>query len=136
LEGGKDDDDIRGGEGDDEIDCGEGEDIVDGGAGEDELEGGKGADRFVCNKTDKIMDYNSLENDIIVGKCEYEDKGLVPKPLPDKSPLFPSSQNPASPDNNFNRFASKNLVVPDNKEPSFEKFISNFIDMDIPNLLW
>lgn len=112
---------------------------MDGGAGKDELQGGKGADRFVCNTTDKIIDYNSLENDIIVGKCEYEDQGLIskpiPKPIPDKDPLFPSSQIPASQDHNFNSFAAKNSVVPDNKESSFEKLISNFIDIDIPNLL-
>ncbi len=135
LRGGEDDDDIRGGEDDDEIDGGEGEDSVDGGGGEDELKGGKGADRFVCDTTDKIIDYNSLENDIIVGKCVYEDKGLISKPIPDKDPLFPSSQIPASQDNNFNSFASKNSIVADSKESSFEKLISNFIDIDIPNLL-
>ncbi len=132
-------DNLLGQEGNDEIDGGEGEDLVDGGAGKDELKGGKGADRFVCNTTDKIIDYNSLENDIIVGKCEYEDQGLIskpiPKPIPDKDPLFPSSQIPAIQDHNFNSFAAKNSVVPDNKESSFEKLISNFIDIDIPNLL-
>ena len=34
-------------------------------------------DLFVIQH-DKISDYNSLENDIIIGKCEYEDKGLIP----------------------------------------------------------
>ena len=135
ISGEKGSDNLQGQEGDDEIDGGEGEDVVDGGAGKDELQGGKGADRFVCNTTDKIIDYNSLENDIIVGKCKYEDKGLIPKPIPDEGPLFPSSQIPSSQGNNFDSFASTNPVVPDSKESSFEKFISNFIDIDIPNLL-
>ena len=127
-------DNLQGQEGNDEIDGGEGEELVDGGAGKDELKGGKGDDRFVWYTTDKIIDYNSLENDIIVGKCEYEDKGLIPKTIPDKDPLFPSSQISASQDHNFNSFASKNSVGPDNKESSFEKLISNIIDIDIPNL--
>ena len=36
----------------------------------------------------KISDYNSLENDRIVGQCEYEDKGLIPTPVSEKKPLF------------------------------------------------
>ena len=120
ISGGEGNDILQGQEGDDEIDGGEGEDIIDGGAGKDELEGGKGADRFVCDQTDKIIDYNSLENDMIVGKCKYEDKGLVPKPIPDKDPLFSDSQIP---------------VIPENKDLFFEKFISKFNDIDIPNVL-
>ena len=103
-------------------------------AGKDELKGGEGADRFVCDKTDKIIDYNSLENDIIVGKCKYEDKGLIPKPIPDKGPLFSNSQISDNRDNNF-KLSSKDSVVPDNKDSSFEKFISKLIDINIPNIL-
>ena len=39
----------------------------------------------MCDKEDKIVDYNSLENDKILGQCKYEDKGLIPpKPTPNK----------------------------------------------------
>ena len=30
----------------------------------------------------------TLENDKIIGKCKYEDKGLIPKPIPDKGLYF------------------------------------------------
>jgi hypothetical protein len=90
----------------------------------------------VCDKGDKIVDYNSLENDIIQGQCKYEDKGLTPpkptpnkeiskpslnkeisKPTPEKNPLFPSSSMPPSNDDN-----------------NFEKYISKFIDIHIPKI--
>ena len=129
-------DKLQGLEGDDEIDGGEGEDIIDGGQGGDELKGGKGADRFICDTTDKIIDYNSLEQDIINGQCEYEDKGLVPQqqqqPIPNQDPLFSNLQ---SQDNNIKSFANKNSLSADSKDLSFEKFISKFIDMDIIDFL-
>ena len=81
----------------------------------------------MCDKEDKIVDYNSLENDIIQGQCKYEDKGLTPpkptpnkeisKPTPEKNPLFPSSSMPPSNDDN-----------------NFEKYISKFIDIYIPKI--
>jgi Ca2+-binding RTX toxin-like protein len=101
LDGGDDNDEIRGGDGDDELDGGDGDDELDGGDGDDELKGGKGADLLVCDKDDKIIDYNSLENDIIQGYCKYEDKGLIPEPISKNEknlknietnpPLFPNS---------------------------------------------
>jgi RTX calcium-binding nonapeptide repeat (4 copies) len=101
INGGDGDDDLQGNEGDDKIDGGDGDDIMDGWDGEDDLKGGKGADRFMCDKADKIVDYNSLENDKILGHCKYEDKGLIPPaPIQDKSipkmtskkSLFPNSE--------------------------------------------
>ena len=102
IQGTELDDKLRGGDGDDQIDGGKGDDLMDGGKGEDKLKGGKGADRFLCDMADKIIDYNSLENDKIVGQCKYEDKGLIPaEPIPKKGkntknietnkPLFPNS---------------------------------------------
>ena len=135
ISGREGNDNLQGQEGDDEINGGEGEDIIDGGAGKDELEGGKGADRFICDPTDKIIDYNSLENDKIVGKCKYEDKGLIPKPIPDKGPLFSNFQIPDNQDNDFKSFVSKDEAIFDNKNLSFEKFVSKFTDIDIPNIL-
>ena len=78
------------------------------------LKGGKGADRFVCDNADKIVDYNSLENDKILGQCKYKDKGLIqPEPTqnkeipktttPDKNLLFPNSEIPSSKDNGFEK---------------------------------
>jgi len=117
LQGNEGDDELKGGEGDDEIDGGDGDDIVNGESGKDKLKGGKGADHFVCDKEDKIVDYNSLENDIIEGDCEYEDKGVVPEPIPEKeipkqnqernTPLFPNSAMPSNKDDNFERAISK-----------------------------
>ena len=117
LQGNEGDDELKGGEGDDEIDGGDGDDIVNGESGKDKLKGGKGADHFVCDKEDKIVDYNSLENDIIEGQCEYEDKGVVPEPVPEKeipkqnqernTPLFPNSAMPSNKDDNFERAISK-----------------------------
>ena len=117
LQGNEGDDELKGGEGDDEIDGGDGDDIVNGESGKDKLKGGKGADHFVCDKEDKIVDYNSLENDIIEGQCEYEDKGVVPEPIPEKeipkqnqernTPLFPNSAMPSNKDDNFERAITK-----------------------------
>ena len=70
------DDTLQGNKGEDQIDGGDGDDVIDGGIGDDELKGGKGADRFICDRGDKITDFNSLENDKIIGNCEYEDEGL------------------------------------------------------------
>jgi Ca2+-binding RTX toxin-like protein len=76
-------DTLQGNKGDDDIDGGDGDDVIDGGIGDDELRGGKGADRFICDRGDKIIDFNSLENDKIIGSCEYEDEAF------DYPSLFP-----------------------------------------------
>jgi len=115
IKGGDDDDDIDGGDGDDilngnegndKIDGGDGNDVLNGNEGDDVLKGGPGADKFVCDIEDKIIDYNSLENDRILGQCKYEDKGTIEpkpilkkeisksipsKPVFEKNSLFPSS---------------------------------------------
>ena len=113
INGGKENDNLQGNEGDDKIDGGDGDDEIDGGDGKDDLKGGKGADRFVCDKEDKIVDYNSLENDKILGQCNYEDKGLIPpepvqdKAIPkntsEKNPLFPNSEIPIRTGNKFEK---------------------------------
>ena len=142
LSGGDDDDDIKGEIGNDEIDGGDGRDIVDGGEGKDKLEGGNDADRFVCDEEDKISDYNSLENDIIIGECEYEDKGLIPTPaleknlLPATSPV-PNNQDNDNDNNNFKSFVSKDSDVPNNQDNPdnlnlLKKFMSKIINKDIP----
>ena len=87
---------------------------MEGGNGDDDLKGGKGADRFVCDNADEIVDYNSLENDKILGQCKYKDKGLIPpEPIqdkkipktttPDKNLLFPNSEIQSSNDNEFEK---------------------------------
>ena len=140
LSGGDDDDDIKGGIGKDEIDGGDGRDIVDGGEGKDKLEGGNDADRFVCDEEDKISDYNSLENDIIIGECEYDDKGLIPTPPLEKNPIPATSHVPNNQDNdnnNFKSFVSKDSDVPNNQDNPdnlnlLKKFMSKIINKDIP----
>ncbi len=137
LSGGDDDDDIKGGIGKDEIDGGDGRDIVDGGEGKDKLEGGNDADRFVCDEEDKISDYNSLENDIIIGECEYEDKGLIPTPPLEENPIPATSHVPNNQDNdndndNFKSFVSKDSDVPNNPDNPLKNFISKLINKDIP----
>ncbi|MGZ5489741.1 MAG: hypothetical protein ACXW2E_05395, partial [Nitrososphaeraceae archaeon] len=116
---------------------------------------GNDADRFVCDQDDKISDYNSLENDIIIGECEYEDKGLIPKPPLEKSPIPASSEAPNSQDNNnlksfdskdseapnsqdnnnLKSFDSKDSEAPNSQENFFKKFMSKFIDTDVPQIL-
>jgi hypothetical protein len=136
LSGGDDDDDIKGGIGKDEIDGGDGRDIVDGGEGKDKLEGGNDADRFVCDEDDKISDYNSLENDIIIGECEYEDKGLIPTSIPATSHV-PNKQDNDNDNNNFKSFVSKDSDVPNKQDNPdnfnlLKKFMSKIINKDIP----
>jgi len=128
IDGGKGDDKLNGGDEDDEIDGGKTDDLIDGGDGDDELKGGKGADRFVCDMGDKIIDYNSLENDKIVGQCEYEDKGLIPKtiPIPDK---YPAKQTVEKED-----LFPNSAMTPSNEDDSFETFVSKFIGMHFPGL--
>jgi hypothetical protein len=115
---------------------------LDGGDGDDDLKGGKGADRFVCDKGDKIIDYNSLENDRIMGQCKYEDKGLIipktipdkeiSKPIPDKE-IFKPRPIPSNPS------SEKNSLFPTSTKSSndgdiFENSISKFINMQIAKI--
>ncbi len=134
LNGGDDDDDIKGGIGDDEIDGGDGKDLVDGGEGKDKLEGGNDADRFVCDKKDKIIDYNSLEHDVIIGECDYEDKGLIPPPPVENKPVPTTLYDPndRNINNNFKHFDSRNSNVPDSPDNLFKKLMSKIINKDIP----
>jgi len=90
IEGDSGDDYLVGGEDDDELDGGKGDDVLEGGHGKDELKGGKGADKFICDKKDKIKDFNSLEKDRISGDCEYIDKGIIVPKTP-KTSLFGKS---------------------------------------------
>jgi hypothetical protein len=47
-----------------------------GGPGTDELKGGDGADLFVCDEDDKVIDFNSVDNDRSDGSCEIIDEAL------------------------------------------------------------
>jgi len=76
FEGGKGDDILYGEEGDDSINGGKGNDKLVGGTGTDELKGESGGDLFVCDEDDKVIDFNSVDNDRSEGSCEIIDKGL------------------------------------------------------------
>jgi len=133
LNGGDDNDDIIGGIGDDEIDGGDGSDVVNGGDGKDKLKGGDDADRFICDQDDKISDYNSLQNDLIIGECEYEDKGLIPKPSLEKSPIPADYVAPDRQDNNnLKSIDSRDSEEPNTEDNFFKKLMSKFIDKDVP----
>jgi Ca2+-binding RTX toxin-like protein len=76
LEGGKGDDILYGDDGDDTINGGTGNDKLVGGFGTDELKGGSGTDLFVCDEDDKVIDFNSVDNDRSEGSCEIIDEAL------------------------------------------------------------
>jgi Ca2+-binding RTX toxin-like protein len=76
LVGGKGDDILYGEDGDDSINGGKGNDKLVGGLGTDELKGGDGADLFVCDEYDKVIDFNSVDNDRNDGACEIIDEAL------------------------------------------------------------
>lgn len=76
VEGGKGDDILYGDDGDDTINGGKGNDKLVGGIGTDELKGGSGADLFVCDEDDKVIDFNSVDNDRSDGSCEIIDETL------------------------------------------------------------
>lgn len=80
----------------------------------------------MCDEGDKIVDYNSLENDKIQGQCKFEDKGLIPpKPTPNKGISKPKlEKNPL--------FPSSGMPPPSNDDDNLEKYISKFISIHIP----
>ena len=77
LKGDQGYDTLKGDEGDDELDGGPGNDELDGGPGNDELTGGEGADKYICDKMDKIIGFNSDEGDTKIGICKLKDKGAL-----------------------------------------------------------
>jgi len=77
LKGDQGDDTLMGDEGDDELDGGPGDDELDGGPGADELDGREGADKYICDKMDKIIGFNSDEGDTKIGICKVKDKGAL-----------------------------------------------------------
>lgn len=68
---------LKGDQGDDTLMGDEGDDELDGGLGADELDGGEGADKYICDKMDKIIGFNSDEGDIKIGICKIKDKGAL-----------------------------------------------------------
>ena len=68
---------LKGDQGDDTLMGDEGDDELDGGPGADELDGGEGADKYICDKMDKIIGFNSDEGDTKIGICKVKDKGAL-----------------------------------------------------------
>ena len=103
LEGGTGNDKIFGGDEDDLLDGGEGNDILDGGRGIDIMIWGLGNDTFICDLSDILIDFNSLEEDKIIGSCsvqsgdEEEEGRLIPNndiyPEGFQSPPLPLNPN-------------------------------------------
>jgi Ca2+-binding RTX toxin-like protein len=77
LKGDQGNDILNGDEGDDKLDGGLGADELTGGPGNDELTGGEGADKYICDKMDKIIGFNSDEGDTKIGICKVKDKGAL-----------------------------------------------------------
>ena len=78
FDGGNGVDILYGEEGVDTLDGGKGDDKLVGGTGTDELKGRSGADLFLCDEDDKVIDFNSFDNDRSDGPCEIIDKSLSP----------------------------------------------------------
>ena len=68
---------LKGDQGYDTLKGDEGDDELDGGPGNDELTGGEGADKYICDKMDKIIGFNSDEGDTKIGVCKVKDKGAL-----------------------------------------------------------
>lgn len=105
FQGGTGDDILNGEDGDDTLNGGKGDDKLVGGIGSDELEGESGADLFVCDEDDKVIDFNSLENDRSDGPCEIIDEAL-------------SSGNNENDDNNNDDFNEGGLEDDDDDDLS------------------
>src|SRR5215211_810999 len=72
IMGGKGDDKLFGKQEDDFLDGGECNDALDGSEGIDIMIGGLGNDTFICDPSDKIVDFNPNEGDPLEGICQVE----------------------------------------------------------------
>ena len=104
IMGGKGDDKINGEKGNDFLDGGEGNDALDGSEGIDIMMGGLGNDIFICDPSDKIVDFNPNEGDQLEGVCQVEppeeertisDSNNIP--VTEFESLTPSQQPPLPP---------------------------------------
>ncbi len=104
IEGGKGDDKLFGEQEDDFLDGGEGNDALDGSEGFDIMIGGLGNDTFICDPSDKIVDFNPNEGDQLEGICQVEplkeertisDSNNIP--FTEFESLTPSQQPPIPP---------------------------------------
>ena len=69
---------LYGDAGDDTLNGGKDNDKLVGGIGNDELEGGSGAGRFICDEDNKVIDFDSVEDDKSDGPCDSMDKSFSP----------------------------------------------------------
>jgi len=104
IEGGKGDDKLFGEQEDDFLDGGEGNDELDGNEGIDIMIGGVGNDIFICDPSDKIVDFNPNEGDQLEGVCQVqppkEERTISVSnniPFTDFESLIPSQQLPIPP---------------------------------------
>jgi hypothetical protein len=105
MEGGKGDDMLIAGEGDEGMLGNEGNDVLNGGEGVDIMAGGLGNDTFICDLSDILIDFNSLEEDKIIGSCSVqsgdEEEGRLISDNDIYSEEFQSPPLPLNPNDSF-----------------------------------
>ena len=96
INGEKGDDMLFGGYGYDQIYGDIGNDVLDGGEGNDIMIGGIGIDTFLCNQNDVIIDFNSTEEDQMIGSCKVQsDEAIAISDY--NTPTKPEYHSPQSP---------------------------------------
>src|SRR5688500_15654394 len=98
IYGEKGDDLIFGGHGSDQLYGDIGNDVLDGGEGNDIMIGGIGMDTFLCNQYDLVIDFNTTDEDQMIGSCKVQSHEAIA--ISDDNPPtkseFQSSQSPSS----------------------------------------
>lgn len=96
INGEKGDDMLFGGYGYDQLYGDIGNDVLDGGEGNDIMIGGIGIDTFLCNQYDVIIDFNSTEEDQMIGSCKVQSDEAIAI-SDDNTPTQSEYQSPQSP---------------------------------------
>ncbi len=89
IEGEKGDDKLFGGEGDDLLDGGEGNDVLLAGRGMDIMIGGFGSDTFICDRFDRLIDFDQYKGDHIIGPCSVDYLVGEEEEIPKNNNIFP-----------------------------------------------
>lgn len=95
INGEKGDDMIFGGHGSDQLYGDIGNDALDGGEGNDIMIGGIGMDTFLCSHYDIVIDFNTTEQDQMIGSCKVKSHEAIAI-SDDNTPTKSESQSPQS----------------------------------------